>query len=507
MRGLTKNPILGFIGPMGPISRCFLCGASAFIFLWPLISLSEDQLSTKTSLVDLKTQKCLSTQADRSRAKLQFESALYPEKLPGSDLTRMDAIFFDLKYASLEDTRFGFDFISANYTNLPSSFFYLNEAYLGRRISTHTRIDLGRKQEYWADFDREWFLGLWEPRANWDPLRPFEQGLTGVFIHTQLQDYDFLFMASPLFIPTVGPEIAEKNGALVSESRWYRTPSNSGPVLNREVQFFYSLELPEIAHLAQQTSLAGRASYRLGQEGLWYSLAFTRKPMNSLSIQYDYNLTISNFSSQADVRVTPTVSFHDLFTFEVGWKRKNEEVLLSLFSDSVTSPTPLNTTNSTGNIPSDWLQQNPQGIKGGAFKVQSQQDLSLLGIEIPLEIQWSYLHIQTIPSIDRDSLGRERGSLFPDRFNWSEAMQIQFKTKNTLLKKNLTTQFRWMREFKQNGTWISLQNSYAINSQLAFQMNLDILGVDDSSMSNMSPGFFNQFRTNDRIYGGLSYVF
>lgn len=491
---------------MGPISRkLLLCGFSASFWLSHHSLASEGNRSINTSVTDVKKQQKLSKKSSREAARLQFESALYPEALPGTPLNQMDAVFFDLQYSSQSTTRSGLNFASGTYTNLPSSFFYVNEAYLGAQILTNTRVDIGRKREYWAEFDNDWYLGLWEPRANWDPLRPFDQGLAGLFIHSEVENFELLFLVSPLFVPTVGPEIAEKNGSLISQSRWYRTPVSSGLVLDRETQLYYSLELPEIAQLAQQLTLATRLSYGLGKDGFWYSAAIARKPVNHLTIKYDYNLAVTSSFSQAEVRVSPNVSFHDLSTLEFGWQSDQDRVVVSLFADSVTSPTPINQLNNQGNPLTDWLQQSPSNASGGSIKLQTRRNIP--GFLMPVDLSLSYLDVQVDPSVDRDSNNQVRGSLFPDRFNWSRAIQAQLQTETLLFRKPLVTKVRWMRELRQRGTLLSIQNSLSLNKKLALQLNADVLGVDDSSTENSDPGFFNQFRTNDRIYGGLSYAF
>jgi hypothetical protein len=171
----------------------------------------------------------------------------------------------------------------------------------------------------------------------------------------------------------------------------------------------------------------------------------------------------------------------------------------------VTSPTPKNQTDSQGNNQTDWLQQNPSNASGGAIKFETKQNM--VGFTKPLEFSVGYLHTSVAKNIDRDETGAARGSLFPDRFNWAHALQIYTRAHTSFVKKALYTQIRWMRELNQRGTLLSLQNALNLNPEFALHLNIDILGVDDSSIQNLDPGFFNQFRTNDRIYGGISYVF
>lgn len=490
---------------MGFFSRGAIgCGLAIYFVFMP-VATSQPRGSAFDSPTVLTLEGELPNQKSVTRGYLQFESVLYPQELTGTPLSQTDYMMLEVTHKSANKLRTGADLTAASFTNFPSSFFYVNELYIGRQLSRPFRVDIGRKREYWADFDREWDLSLWEPRANWDPLRPFQQGLAGIFAQVNYNHWDLLLMGSPLFVPTLGPEIAEKNGSLVSQSRWHRTPVASGPVLDRETQFFYSLEIPEIADLAQQTSLAARLAYGRDKAGWWSSAAVARKPLNPLGIKYDYNLAVTSSFSQAEVRVTPTVSYHELVTLEGGWQNENGRITLSAFADNTTTPLPINDLDDQGEEKTDWLQQTPQGISGGALHIQTVEPLYFAGR--PLHVNAGYLHIQTQDSVDLDSKGEPRGSLLPKRFNWSQALQLRLKTESILFKRSLQTHVRWMRELEQEGVLLSIYNTYALSPRTSASLGFDILGVDNSSPDNFSPSFFNQFRTNDRVFGGVSYVF
>lgn len=476
-------------------------GLTTSFFCQSLYALdNRDRIAT--SRLSHQSVKKTGKKSNKSKMHIWQESAQYLAPLPGTKLMDTHSLILNGQWA--EETR-GFDFISGLQTNLGSSFFYLNELYLTLPLGKDLNLFMGRKKFDWAEFDREWDLGLWQPIGNWDPLRPFEQGLTGLFIKHQYKKFESLLYLSPLFVPTASPEIQEKNGSLVSDSRWHRTPVTSGLVLDRETQFYYSLDIPELAQLANQVSLGLKLQLGKNEPGFWTSLAVTRKPVNSLTVKYDYNLAVTPQSSRAEIRVMPTVSFHDLGSLEAGWQNETTRLTVSGFQDWVTTPLPINTKDSQGQKQTDWLQQSPQSLKGLALKIE--QSLFIKPITNNIQISLSYLNIETPEVFDKDDQGIVRGSLFPDRFNWSRAFQAHLAVPLRAFSKPWNIQFRWMREVNQSGILYSVYQNLQLNQNMSAHLSFDIIGTDDGSLSNVSPSFFNQFRTNDRVFGGLSYVF
>lgn len=487
---------------MRRFSRWILASGLATSFFCQSLNALENRERIASSRISHQSFKNLDSKSKKGEIHFWQESTQYLAPLPGTQLMDTHSLIFSGHWQ--EESR-GLDVISGLQTNLGSSFFYLNELYLTLPLGKQLSLYLGRKKFDWAEFDREWDLGLWQPIGNWDPLRPFEQGLTGFFIKHQYRKFESLLYISPVFVPTTSPAIQEKNGSLVSDSRWHRTPVTSGLVLDRETQFYYSLDIPELAQLATQTSLGLKLQLGKMEPGFWTSLAVTRKPVNSLTVKYDYNLAVTPQRSRAEIRVVPTVSFHDLASLEIGWQNKATRVTLSGFQDWITTPLPINKKDSQGLNQTDWLQQSPQSLKGFAFKWE--ESLFMKTLANTLQLSLSYLNIETATVQDKDDQGLARGSLFPDRFNWSRAYQAQLAIPLRLLKKPWTIQLRWMREVNQSGSLYSIYQNWQLNQKLSAHFSLDILGTEDGSLANLSPGFFNQFRTNDRIFGGLSYVF
>ena len=442
------------------------------------------------------------------QAQLNFETIQYLSPLQGSDINRNDLLVFSLeKLPKGIKSEKGYDYqlqmVSGHYTNATANFFYVNELYAQWQVSSSQSLILGRKLMSWAKWDEIWNLGLWQPLGQWDPLRPFEQGLTGLFWDSHLgSSWNLTVLVSPIFLPTMGPPIAEENGSLNSVSRWHRSPIQSGSVLNRETRFTYSLTMPTMAKLIQQNSFALKLRHQPSST-LWTQFAWAQKPINKLILEYDYNLILSNNLSQARIQVNPTVLYHQIASAELGYHFAWGQSVVGIFQDQPQWIPPQNTLN---NSPSDWIRQHPSPLQGAHLSWRMDA-FNNSPTQWPMTTEVSLLHINGGEIIDRDSTGKNRGSLIPERLNWRKTLQIRWLQQRQAFGSPLTLQLRIMREWEQKGNLVSMGFRWQQTPQISWYAHIDIIGIDNNSASNQDPGFFNQFRTNDRIYGGMNYVF
>ena len=440
---------------------------------------------------------------------LKFEYTHYNVPLAGQPkLNQSSMIEADLKTEyKTELTRSRLDFTAGKFVDLNNSFFGIQELYTSVQfLGDHVTAALGRKIEFWSEVDQDWQLGLWEPKSNLiDSLRPVNQGLTGVFARAESGNFQLLAYGSTLFIPTIGPNVSEKDGALVSDSRWYTTPTGSGDVLNKNTRFVYSLNVPELRKLVSKPGAGVRLRYGGTQPGFWASANYARKPVNSLLIKYDYNLYLRATGAQAEIDVAPVVAYHQLYGADVGWLFEKGMLSASYLRDDPQTDDPINELNSDGQPKTDWIQQRPGHLKIAAAHAES--SVRLPWILDPVGLNLDYIRATEESTRDYDSAGSARGSLIPYRMNFTNAASLRTNVSTVLFSHPLMTSFRYLREFDQKGSLWTLIAQYAPQKDWLLHMGVDILGVDDSSAENADPHFLNQFRANDRAFGGLSYVF
>lgn len=446
------------------------------------------------------------TQA-QGAAKFEFTQYMTASE-EDSKLNQSQLVQGDLRVDSQSSTRhLRLDLTAGKFLDLNNSFLTVQELFGSMRFHREqASVAVGRKFEFWSELDSNWQLGLWEPQANnVDLLRPTGQGLTGVFGKARTGSWELLAYASPVFIPTMNPEIREKDGSLVADSRWFKTPSGSGDVLDRETRYVYSLSVPDLRELVSQPGAGARVRYGGDRPGFWASANVARKPMNALLVKYDYNLALQSGGSQAEIEVQPVVGYHSLYGADLGWSSEQGSVSLSFLRDEPDVELPRNSLNDLGEPTTDWIQQSPGGLV--AYGAHAERRLNVPGILDPVQVQVDYLKAETTETTDLDAAGEERGAFLPHRLNFTNAASVKTRVSGLAFSKPWATSLRYLREFDQNGSVWTLLTEIRPRRDMVVHAGLDILGVDDDSVGNTDKRFLNQFRANDRVFGGLSYVF
>lgn len=382
--------------------------------------------------------------------------------------------------------------------NLNYQYVAVQEAYGG---SSDGQIVLGRKIYHWSQADEDWNLGLWQPLFQQDGLRPLSEGLTGLFYNVENSHYQVLAFATPIFIPTMSPDIAEKNGTLVSESRWFNPLPAQAPVLGHPTQLVYRLNIPDMKSLILKPGMGLRV--RAGDPEMGPSAAFgvAHKPINSLFIKYDAAVLARNSAATGQIEVSPVVHMHQLYSLDFSFATEAGNLGVSFLQDVPETRLPENQINGDG-FRTDNYQQDPQPVQLIALRGQSHVQLPW----VDRRMDWTllYLHAHSDSTIDVDSQGNERSRFIPNRLMFTNAVSGEGEvTWNSKWKSRV----KYLRDFDQSGTLISGEIEYRPHREWALSMGFDVLGVDDEQAQANDTRFLNVFRQNDRVYGGLSYVF
>jgi len=432
---------------------------------------------------------------------LKAEASGYTSEIPNrpnlsqSFLTTMNVNFQNQSksgFQSKVDVTFG------KYVDWGGSYFGVQEIYTSYQFSQlASQISIGRKIEYWSQIESDWQLGLWEPKYTLDALRPVNQGLTGVFYKVESDGHDLLIFGAPIFLPTMGPEIREQDGALVADSRWYKTPSRSSLIINKNTELLYSLNVPDLMKLVSKPGMGFRYRYGATGEGAWGSVNFAHKPINSLLLKYDAQLVAA--SSTGKVTVSPEVGYHNLWGWDLGYYLENGMISMSYIQDDPETIRP-ETSSST-----DWVVTQPGQLK--IYGIHLETSMPLLFSEEEIGVSFDYIRVSEVLSYDVDSQGGDRGSLFPYRTQFTNALSMKGRLMGVLRGKPLMTEFKLVRDFDQKGSIFGVEWNWRPTQSWTALAGIDVLTVDNSTESNMDPRFINQFRANDRLYTGVGYVF
>lgn len=373
------------------------------------------------------------------------------------------------------------------------SHFVVHEAYLASHGNTALKAFAGRKKKDWSEMDRRWQLGLWQPKFAIDALRPDEQGLSGLFLDYNVQGWEILGFATPIFIPSMGPDIREEGGGLVADSRWYRAPSRDFALNNRERTIVYELDIPETMKLVGNGAVAFMGRLGNKERGPWIVTSAGYLPVNELILKRRILMDASE--ENADVTVSPDVTYHALYSADLGYSFSNVKMSVSYLQDEPREKRPDS---------EDWAIQKLLPLKAYSAAV----DFSLADIlSKTLSFQVEYLKVDGGGIVDIRSNGQpDDMTLYDQRLKFTNALSFRVEGQlATFFRRPFVTRFKYLYDYDQRGSLLNTEFLYYPSQKWAVVMGGDVLGVQDENYNPSS--FLNQYRANDRIYGGMTYVF
>ena len=428
------------------------------------------------------------------------ESDKYQDPIPGNSLldqSLLASVHLRTEYSGARATGAA-DLKFSKYLDWGGSQAGVRELYTAIPFGPSDRqsVSLGRRIQFWSEVDQDWQLGLWQPLTVIDTLRPDDQGLTGLFYQYHEENINLLVLGTPLHIPTLRPELKEVNGNIVTNNRWYNTPSNSFMLFGQSRKVIYSVSVPSTSELTQKPGAGLRLRLGKDKEGAWVSANAGYKAMNNLLVKYSKKLSLVEVGADnGSVPLTGAVGYHSIYGADLGYQFPVGRISISYLEDH-----PVDLSSEEGSI-----LQNPRPMRASA--AHSEGNFSLFGFEQPVTLAVDYLRILGGDIRDYDSFGNDRGAVFSQRFIFTHAASVRGEISTAILGKKLTSALKYLREFDQKGQMINGEIHLFATRSLALLAGADLLGPDDSSEANMDSRFLNQYRANDRIYGGFSYVF
>lgn len=425
---------------------------------------------------------------------IRIEGMQYFTELPEqSQLTNsqlLSARLSGLKETSWLD--FAADISGGTFFSLGQTHFVVHEAYTGTHGSSRLKAFLGRKKNEWSDLDRRWQLGMWQPYFAIDALRPEDQGLAGLFVNYKAPQFEMLLFATPVFIPNMGPDIREEGGGLVSDSRWYRAPSRNYDFNNRINTIQYSLDIPQTEKLVLNGAVGMLLRAGNKQSGPWAVASAGYLPVNELILKRQNFKVIS--ADQVDVTVTPDVAYHELYSMDVGYSFSNLKASVSYLRDQPKEKLP----------EPDWAIQSLQPLQAYAAAMVFSLDNVFTKT---LAFRLDYLKVVGggIVDILADG-GADDFTLFDQRVKFTHALSFGVEGQlASFFKRPFVTRLKYLYDYDQRGSLLNTEFLYYPNQKWAVVLGADVLGVQKEDFN--PSGFINQYRANDRFYGGMTYVF
>jgi len=371
--------------------------------------------------------------------------------------------------------------------------FAVPELYEKFQLPGRLSVTVGRMRENWSLLDEQFHLGIWQPMARWDFLQPISQGLTGAFVTYHPADLSFLkltLFGSVVYLPDQGPEFSLSHGQFVSSNRWFSPVVDEVYATNSPSSINYSLDTPSYSSIINHNSLAFMAEAG-GEVGAFAKASFARLPVNQFLLA-GIPTQIAGDSS-VNVTVVPMVIDHDLITVEGGFRYEQGQILLSDTWEHFDNPGLPQNYQETALVDSQYL---------GAVVTNDLSSLHLHRANIGLG------YVQRIEGTSPSSDTLIQGSIdsssqrlaFERLVSWSFSKNV-YKTYASSLDTNLGYYY----SIDDEGEWLHASVAFNYHRQWTWTLAGDILGADGPLDSNSS--FMLKYRGNDRVMGGLSYVF
>ena len=376
------------------------------------------------------------------------------------------------------------------------------EAYL-ESFNPHLRFSVGRKRRTWSRLDEQFYLGLWQPQLRWDYLAPQQQGLTGLFVDWNISsNWRLSFFTSQVNLPDQGPQYRLNDGKFSSMNRWFQEPNSrvslfGGTSYASEAPLYYQIDTPPYDELFLQSSFALGLAYD-SASGFWTHFNLAYKPRNQIHLGMECT-NCGNVGGTTPLEITatihPKIVKHLLASWEMGFDRVDDR---GWFSVSGELP-------SASGFPEDYEEGalNRMVVAGAAYQHFVG---SWLGGR-PSWLQYSYMRLFEFPQASPSTLvtsDQVQSSL--DRFAFRNLAALDWKIR---LSQRASHRLHWTCRYQysipERGGWLSSSLDWT-QGPLNWNFGLDILGSGVDASSSRA-GLFTRYRSNDRVFGGVTYVF
>ena len=339
------------------------------------------------------------------------------------------------------------------------------------------QVTLGRRHYDWSFMDDRWKLGLWSPRFMWDPVRPQQIGLTGLFYSYENRNWRVLAYASPISVPERGFPLRIEDGNLESSSPDWVAPFSQVSLMNQAVDIKYQLKYPSMSDLLFMPG--GALSVRHGDPsgtGLWAQAMVASLPMNQVDLVLQAELMASTLTLNSTLH--PRRLRHDLASLEFGW---NGEVVRPWISITGERPEVLG-------VPEGWIASpmGPTLVSSGGVEFLFPTGNSL-GMQV-IDVR------EVLPVTGGTALA----GASPPRIQWQDALRL---TAGWDGPSRYDYDFVWTYDITNQSSLITADFGIQAMRRLHLGVGADFF------TSPTREGFLGQYYGNDRVRARVTYAF
>lgn len=401
--------------------------------------------------------------------------------------------------ASHSDKNFGMD-LEGQFASSQEGFnsFSLNELYWKTNfLSESITFAIGRRTSQWSLLDDHWKLGAYQPVYRMDPLNPSSQGLTGLFLGFKGEGWNVEFFGTPVFTPDQGAPVETVNGRFVKKDPWIFYPPPEINVNGVLTPATYEIDRPSIQEVVSNKGFGVKAQVgQTDEDGVSGRAGWAYKPMNQLLLGLSGHETVrqteespESEKNTVDIRLHPEVGYHQISSIDLAYRFNSFLMTLGVVDDRPMKH----------EFASQWTYQNylPSQLMGG-------------GIEFSSESGWRVgAHYLKRQGGESQVLGPEKdlvGPYIPERYSFAELVQGEM-----VFQKRLSSRWgyegsgEWRKELSEGSELYSLKGALLMGSFWKAYLGLDFMKSENKNPQKKD--FIEANLANDRVYGGVHYVF
>lgn len=380
----------------------------------------------------------------------------------------------DFNYHDRKNKSFRKDLEFASRLTDSDEFIYsVREAKLSKDFGYSSTVNVGRIVLDWSEIDVIWGYGSINNRQNFTFYEPGQEGLIGVGYSFENDGFKFTAFGSYIYVPELNPGIAIEDGKAVGKSPWASVPPSTQAVEGKEIDVYYSLNMPEYTEVMYRHTLGLNLEYQSTNAEL---KAFAiRKPENTPRIVARGNLISSHLSATGKTHIeaviTPEFVHENIVGGTIAAKYDDYKFYVSSL-----------------NIYPDQLI-----IEDNPTFVDERTDRNYVGVGIVKANSSVHLganYVQLINPVEKDKS--------EDSSKFMRALDFNL---SALLYKRFRLGFDFKYDLEARDQIIQHETSFRIEKNITLAAGFKLIAAPDDA------SFWAEFRNRDMAYTSLSYFY
>ena len=364
----------------------------------------------------------------------------------------------------------------------------------------------GRKIVQTSTADQALGMGLINPTLTSDQITKTQQGIFG--LHSRFQtgsteagNFGLSFLGQLAFLPSQSPGVKNSNSELVAANRWAPAPPTKARFNDELKTIDYTISDVDYAKIINQQGFLTEADWSGDAWGA--KMSYGDLPLNDLAISRSI---FTDLSINPKVTLVPVVLRHRVENFETFY--------VSKFSDSKLKTTLgfLSSTPEQKSAEVGFETQNPQSSVVASIVTKWEANQASSNIELLQIVELALAQVSGGEITDSKANGEPAlFRLANSRFQFTRPVQIMVGSVwFDQARHSVSNETKFVYDLDQEGSLFDTKVSWSLKKfGLRLDAGLTVLGVVtvDDTKDDSDRLFLDKYSANDRVYGGLTYVF